>query len=192
VSSRNGKAVKVFTVSDSNCYTPYWHTLANGTSPFHAGEVTVTTVAKLGETGIILWGLGAAGDNTAMGVVVLDANTVAVVAKTGTSAVETLVTATDTDDLTTGWHFFAVVANANGTTLYVDNAVVSSDKVPSINIGQQGQLGSFHGGAIGASKVGANGYLLDDWRVYDAALSRTEIRAIRSALWLKAFFLFLQ
>ena len=182
VSSRNGKAVKVFYVSDSNCYTPYWDTLANGTSPFHAGEVTVTTVAKLGETGIILWGLGAAGDNMAMGLAVLDTNTVAVVARVGTDTVEALVTATSTDDLTAGWHFFAVVANANGTTLYVDNTVVSSGKVPSVNIGQQGQLGSFHGGAIGASKVGANGYLLDDWRVYDAALTAKEIKALKREL----------
>ena len=182
VNSKNGKAVKVFSASNSDRYTPYWDTFASGVSPFHAGEVTVTTVAKLKQTGIILWGLGGAANNAAMGLVALDANTVAVVARNGTATVETLATVTDADDLTKGWHFFAVIVNASGTTLYVDNKSVSTDKTVAVAVGQQGQLGSFHGGAIGGSKVGADGYYLDDWCVYDAALTAKEVKALKRSL----------
>ena len=177
VNSKNGKAIQVHTG-----YTPYWDTLANGTSPFHAGEVTVTAIVKLKQTEIILWGLGPAASNTAMGLVASDANTVSVVAKKGTSTVETLATVTVTSDLTKGWHFFAVVAAKNETALYVDDVFVSSQNGYSVAIGQQGQLGSFHGGAFGGSKVGASGYYLDDWRVYDTALTRKEIHKLRSTL----------
>ena len=187
VNSRNGKAVCVCTG-----YTPYWDSNNAGVSPFAFNQVTVTTVAKMKETGVVLWGLGAAANNTAMGLVVLDANTVAVVAKNGTPTVETLVSLTGTADLTKGYHFYAVVANAAGTTLYVDDLSQSSDKVVSAAIGQHGQLGSFHGGAIGGKKVGADGYLLDDWRVYDAALTAAEIGEIRNAMLPTPFIFFLK
>ena len=177
VNSKNGKAIQVHTN-----FTPWWNALANDTSPFHVGEVTVTAIVKLKQTGIILWGLGPAASNTAMGLVASDANTVSVVAKKGTSTVETLATVTVTSDLTKGWHFFAVVAAKNETTLYVDDVFVSSQNGYSVAIGQEGQLGSFHGGAFGGSKVGADGYYLDDWRVYDTALTDKEIHKLRSAL----------
>ena len=177
VNSKNGKAIQVH----SN-FTPWWNALANDTSPFHVGEVTVTSIVKLKETGIVLWGLGPAASNTAMGLVASSANTVSVVARRGTLTVETLATVTVTGDLTKGWHFFAVVATESETTLYVDDVFVSSQNGYSVAIGQQGQLGSFHGGAFGGSKVGADGYYLDDWRVYDTALARKEIHKLRSAL----------
>lgn len=181
--SNNGKAVKVFFVSTSDCYTPYWGEYANGTSPFHAGEVTVTTVAKIDETNIILWGLGAAAANKAMGLVVTDAHTAAVVARNGTADVVALATVTVEQDLTSGWHFFAVVSDEDGTKLYVDqNAPDSTNKGIPAGIGQAGQLGSFHGGPFGANKVGTDGYLLDDWRVYDTALTADEVAAIRDEL----------
>lgn len=175
VDSRNGKAVQVHTG-----YTPYWDSYVANLSPFHAGEVTVTTVAKMNETGVVLWGLGGAADNLAVGLVVEDANTAKVVAKRGTSTIETLATATVAEDLTSGWHFFAVVSDENGTTLYVDdNTPASSDTGILASIGQQGQLGSFHGGAFGANKVGADGYYLDDFRIYDAALTAEEVADIQ-------------
>ena len=96
--------------------------------------------------------------------------------------VTTLATVSETDDLTKGWHLFVVVADANGTTFYVDDSKSASVVPAATAIGQQGQLGSFHGGAIGASKVGANGYLLDDWRVYDAALTAKEVKALKREL----------
>ena len=176
--SRNGSAVHVHTG-----YTAYWDTNVSGVSPFDVGEVSVTTVAKMKETGVVVWGLGNTNDNNpALGLVVLDETSASVVARNTSGTVETLVTLTGTADLTRGWHFFAVVATAGGTSLCVDGMSASSDKTVSFSIGQQGQFGSFHGGAIGAGKVGAEGYLLDDWRVYDAALTAEEIRVIRGNL----------
>ena len=180
VASKNGKAVKVFNVSNSNRYTPYWDTLANGTSPFHAGAVTVTTVAKMKQTGVILWGLGNTNNsNPAMGLAVLDSTTAAVYARSTSGTVEKVVEVSGTDDLTKGYHFYAVVATATGTTLYVDSLSQSSDKGVSSKIGQMGQLGSFHGGKIGSNKVGDAGYYLDDWRVYDTALTKAEVKTIK-------------
>lgn len=184
VGSRNGQAIQVHTN-----FTPWWDTLANGISPFHDGKITVTTVAKLLETDIILWGLGAGAQYKAIGLVVQDANTVAVVARRGTSNAETLVTVKSTKDLTRGWHFFAVVSDENGTKLYVDDDSASSDKGVPAGFGQQGQLGSFHGSAFGGKKVGDDGYYLDDWRVYDTVLTGTEIRKLRNELLPKPFIL---
>jgi len=178
VNSKNGKAIQVHTG-----YTPYWDTLANGTSPFHAGAVTVTTVAKMKQTGVILWGLGNTNNsNPAMGLAVLDSTTAAVYARNTSGTVEKVVELSVTEDLTKGWHFFAVVANANGTTLYVDRLSATTDKTASFKIEQMGQFGSFHGGAIGASKVGSDGYYLDDWRVYDATLTAKEIKVLKREL----------
>lgn len=175
VNSKNGQAVHVHTG-----YTPYWDTLVNGTSPFHAGAVTVTTVAKMKQTGVILWGLGNTNNsNPAMGLAVLDSTTAAVYARTTSGTVEKVVEVTGTEDLTKGYHFYAVVATATGTTLYVDNLSQASDKGVSSKIGQMGQLGSFHGGKIGSNKVGDAGYYLDDWRVYDTALTKAEVKTIK-------------
>ena len=186
--ARNGNAVQVHTG-----YTAYWDTNVAGVSPFAANEVTVTAVAKMNETGVILCGLGNTNNsNPAMGLVALSSTSVAVVTRSTAGTVETNLTVTVTDDLTSGWHFFAVVANASGTTLYVDKLVSTTDKTIPAGIGQQGQFGSFHGGAIGANKVGADGYLLDDWRVYDAALTPAEIRKLRSALDPAGHFIYLR
>ena len=161
--------------------------------PFAVGEVTVTTVARMKETGVILWGLGNTNNsNPAMGLIAVNSTTAAVVARSTSGTVETNLMLQVTSDLTKGWHFFAVVANADGTTLYVDNLSASTDKTVSFAIGQQGQLGSFHGGEIGASKVGADGFYLDDWRVYDAALTVAELRALKRKLLPDAFFLHLR
>ena len=178
VNSRNGKAVQVHTD-----YTPYWSSTTAEISSFHAGEATVATVARLKETGIILWGLGNnGGSNTALGLVAPTATSASVIMRNPDGTVTTLATVSETDDLTKGWHLFVVVADANGTTFYVDDSKAASVVPAATAIGQQGQLGSFHGGAIGASKVGANGYLLDDWRVYDAALTAKEVKALKREL----------
>ena len=179
VNGCKGKAVRIRTPG----YTPYWDTNVLGVSPFAVGEVTVTTVAKMKETGVILWGLGNTNNsNPAMGLIAVNSTTAAVVARSTSGTVETNLMLQVTSDLTKGWHFFAVVANANGTTLYVDDLSASTDKTVSFAIGQMGQLGSFHGGAIGATKVGSDGYYLDDWRVYDAALTAKEIKALKREL----------
>ena len=176
VQARDGSAVNVCVPG----YTAYWDTNVSGVSPFAVGEVSVTTIAKMKETGVILWGLGNTNDrNTALGLVVSNSTTVAVYARNEEGTVEEVVVVSGTRDLTKGYHFYAVVANASGTTLYVDELSASTDKTISFAIGQQGQFGSFHGGAIGASKVGSEGYYLDDWRVYDAALTADDLKALR-------------
>ena len=176
VPARDGSAVNVF----ASGYTAYWDTNVSGVSPFAVGEVSVTAIAKMKETGVVLWGLGNTNNrNPALGLVVSNSTTVAVYARNEEGTVEEVVVVSGTKDLTNGYHFFAVVANASGTTLYVDNLSASTDKTIPFAIGQQGQFGSFHGGAIGARKVGADGYYLDDWRVYDAALTVDDIKTLR-------------
>ena len=176
VQARDGSAVNVCVPG----YTAYWDTNVSGVSPFAVGEVSVTTIAKMKETGVILWGLGNTNNrNPALGLVVSNSTTVAVYARNEEGTVEEVVVVSGTRDLTKGYHFYAVVANANGTTLYVDELSASTDKTISFAIGQQGQFGSFHGGAIGARKVGSEGYYLDDWRVYDAALTADDLKALR-------------
>lgn len=189
----NGRAAKVFYTSASR-YTPYWGTYTpvdaslTGKSPMHAGEMTVTTVAKLNQANMIIWGLGTASlGNAVIGLVVLSPTSAAVVTRNASGIVDTVVTISNTEDLTNGYHFFAVVANASGTTLYVDSARASSEKVVPREIKQFGQIGSFHNGAKnvdapGANLVGADGFLLDDWRVYDAALTAKEVKALKREL----------
>ena len=174
----NGKSVKV-----CSGYTPYWGSYAANISPFASQEITVTTIAKMKETGVILWGLGNTNDNNpAFGLVALSANKVAIVTRNTAQEVEQMLTVDNTEDLTKGYHFFAIVANATGTTLYVDNLKSTTSKILPMNIEQKGQFGSFHGGAIGANKVSEDGFRLDDWTVYDAALKQSELRALRSRL----------
>lgn len=189
----NGRAAKVFYTPASR-YTPYWGEYTpgdaslTGKSPMHAGEMTVTTVAKLNQTNMIIWGLGTASlGNAVIGLVALSPTSAAVVTMNTSGIVDTVVTISNSEDLTNGYHFFAVVANASGTTLYVDSARASSEKVVPREIKQFGQIGSFHNGAQnvdapGANLVGADGFLLDDWRVYDAALTAKEIKALKREL----------
>ena len=67
VPARDGSAVNVL----SPGYTAYWNANVSGVSPFAVGEVSVTVVAKMKETGVILWGLGNTNNrNTALGLVV--------------------------------------------------------------------------------------------------------------------------
>lgn len=175
VSSRNSKAAWVHTG-----YTPWWNTNSADKSPLYAGEVTVATVAKFKETGIVLWGLGTTAAE-AMGLVVGDDGTsVSAVARDASGSIVTLATLTDLENLTVGWHYVAVSANAHATMLYVDGTSVTSATGVSSAIGQQGQLGSFHGGVIGGDKVSEKGYYLDDWCVWDAALKATELRGLKT------------
>lgn len=186
--SRNGKAVQVHTG-----YTPYWGSNSNGHSPVHAGEVTVTTVAKLNDVGVVMWGLGSSkGSNTAIGLVALAANSAAVAIHNADGSVSIVSTVTIAGDLTKEWHFFAIVSNINGTTLWVDDLAAASATPVPLAASQAGQLGSFYDGAVGASKVGTDGYWLDDWRVYDAALDWREIKEIKRQLLPSAFRLYLR
>lgn len=181
----NGKSVKV-----CSGYTPHWGSYAANTSPLASQEITVTTVAKMKETGVVLWGLGNTNNNNpAFGLVALSANKVAIVTRNTAQEVEQMLTVDNTEDLTKGYHFFAIVANATGTTLHVDNLKSTTSKILPMNIGQKGQFGSFHGGAIGANKVSGDGFRLDDWAIYDSVLTENELKALRSRLTPRPFFI---
>ena len=186
---RSGKSAHVG-IFDGNTLTPWWNSNDKGRNLQSAGAVTVTTVARLmcadREGGMApLWGLGSttAGSQQGLGLVAVDKTTVAVVTWSGGTLWE-VCRATNVQNLTTQFHFFAIVLDGYSTRFYVDSRapIVGESFVPAM--GQAGQLGSFHGGTLGGYKKlwsGDGGYYLDDWAVYDAALSTSEIRALRLA-----------
>lgn len=184
---RSGKSAHVG-IFDGNTLTPWWDSNDKGRALQSAGAVTVTTVARLmcadREDGMApLWGLGSttAGSCQGLGLVAVDKTTVAVVTWSSGTLRE-VCRATNVQNLTTQFHFFAIVLDGYSTRFYVDSRapIVGESFVPAL--GQAGQLGSFHGGTLGGYKKlwsGDGGYYLDDWAVYDAALSTSEIRALR-------------
>ncbi len=184
---RSGQSAHVG-IFDGNTLTPWWDSNDKKRTLQDAGAFTVTTVARLlcadREGGkAILWGLGStsAGARQGLALIAVDKTTVSVVTWKDDVATE-VCRATNIPNLTTQFHFFAVVMDGYSTRFYVDSRapVVGKAFVPAM--GQMGQLGSFHGGALGGyTKLwpGDGGYYLDDWAVYDAALSTSEIRRKR-------------
>lgn len=193
---RNGRSAHIFYTDDSDCFVPYWDGNTANKAPNYAGALTVTTVARLrfagrtveGDvtTAVPLWGLGATTDgNSGFGLVCTGANSVGVVAWPTPSTAELIVEMTNIANLKTAFHFFAVVATPAGTTLYVDDRAVATAKTIPANIGQAGQIGSLRGGRINAYyrvTTGDGGYYLDDWALYDLALTAQEVKKLRSRL----------
>ncbi len=176
--SRCGGKAGVF----SSSYKPYYDSNTSGKSPFYAGEMTATTLIKIKEANnTILWNFGS-GWNAGIALVVKNSTTVSLVSWTGGAAGSDVVSVTGVTDLMNTWHLITFVADANGTTLYVDGRSVTVDTVLPSTIGGQGQFGSIHGTAKNYSAVSGEGYLLDDWRVYDAALTEEEVLALKATL----------
>ncbi|MGN0854857.1 MAG: beta strand repeat-containing protein [Kiritimatiellia bacterium] len=191
---RNGRSAHIFYESESNRFVPYWDANTAGKAPNCAGALTVTTVARLdfaGRTGanttaVPLWGLGmTTGSNSGFGLVCTGADSVGVVAWPTPGTAEVIVELSGIANLKSAFHFIAVVASPTGTTLYVGDTVAQTEKtIPSV-IGQAGQLGSLHGGIISdyyRVAPGDGGYYIDDWAIYDAALTAKEIHRLRIAL----------
>ena len=182
VTGKNGNAG----VFDSS-YKPYYGSNTSNKSPFYAGEMTVTTLLKVKEaSNTILWNFGS-GWSVGMALIAKDSSTISVVSWTGGAAGSDVVSVTGIADLMNKWHLVTIVANANGTTLYVDGTSATVGKVLPSGISGQGQFGSIHGTAKNYNAVSGDGYLLDDWRVYDAALTAKEVRTIKSSLLPDAF-----
>ena len=161
--------------------TPYWGSNSGRVSPFHSGQMTVTSVIKPKEANnTILWNFGAA-SATGVALIAKDSSTVALVSWTGGADGSDVVAVTGIPYLLNKWHLITVVADANGTTLYVDDKKASVGTVLPSAIGAQGQLGSIHGSRKNYNSVGDYGFLLDDWRVYDTTLTEEEIEAMRAA-----------
>ena len=177
VSAKNGTA-GVF-----SSYWPYYGSNTSGKSPFHAGEMTVMGFVKAKEANnSILWnfGSGLSSSTGGMALIAKDSTTFSLVSWTSGDGSE--VVSVSNIDVLNKWHLVTVVANGLGTTLYVDGESASSLTLLPSGISGQGQFGSIHGTAKNYNAIGADGFLLDDWRVYDAALTAKEIRSLKSAL----------
>ena len=193
---RNGRSAHIFYTSDNDRFVPYWGGNSANKAPNYAGALTVTTVARLDfagrtaadgvTTAVPLWGMGKTTDGgSGFGLVCTGADSVGVVAWPTPNASELIVEMTGIANLKTAFHFFAIVATPAGTTLYVDDRAVATAKTIPANIGQAGQIGSLHGGVIGAYyrvAPGDGGYYLDDWAIYDTALTAREIGRLRLRL----------
>ena len=192
---RNGRSAHIFYTSDNDRFVPYWGGNSANKAPNYAGALTVTTVARLDfagrtaadgvTTAVPLWGLGKTVGGSGFGLVCTGADSVGVVAWPTPNASELIVEMTGIANLKTAFHFFAIVATPAGTTLYVDDRAVATAKTIPANIGQAGQIGSLHGGVIGAYyrvAPGDGGYYLDDWAIYDTALTAREIGRLRLRL----------
>ncbi|MHC4167947.1 MAG: LamG-like jellyroll fold domain-containing protein, partial [Planctomycetota bacterium] len=92
---------------------------------------------------------------------------------TGGGGGESLIDAPNT--LVSGWHHVAAVVQSTGIQLYLDGTVVASGPttvVPS-------DLGQTTNNWLGRSQYSADGYLnasLDDFRIYDYAMSQDQIK----------------
>jgi len=178
VVTRNGKAGTF----DSSA-KPYYDGNTSSKSPFYAGEMTITTLLKPMEANnTILWNFGSA-FGSGIALIAKDSSTLALVSWTGGAADGSdVVSVSEISGFLNNWHLVTVVANACGTTLYVDNKSASVSTVLPADISGQGQFGSIHGAVKNYTAVSGSGFLLDDWRVYDAALTASEIETIKVEL----------
>ena len=182
VNGKNGSAGKF--VSGT---TPWFNSNTANKSPFYAGEMTVTSLLKVKEAdNTIIWNFGS-GYTDGIALIAKDSSTMAVVSwagqlyPTGGNGSD-VVSVTEIGDLIGKWHLVSIVANANGTTLYVDGTSATVGTVLPGGINGQGQFGSIHGTKKNYNAVSGDGYYLDDWRVYDAALTAKEIKALKREL----------
>ncbi len=202
---RSGKSAHIFFKNNTDRQTPYWD---GTTAPVGAldscGALTVTTVARLmcaGKGTPPIWGLGTLtrqGGSSVIGLVALDATTVAAVAvdsASGTgSAMRELARVTGIKDLKTAFHFFALVVTGEESRLYVDRlppAVSFGASAPLNGMRNSGQFGGFRGGSTNYPRLasGSGGFYLDDFQVYDAILSDKEIQALRRTFCPDPFFM---
>ena len=185
-----------------NQATPYWNDATSSTSPLDScGVLTVTTVARLPfATGnpSPLWCLGTVhGQNAVIILRVVDADTVAAVAidvgTSQTSVGRELASVTGIKNLTTAFHFFALVITPDETRLYVDRmdpVVAKGAGAPTTGMTNCGQFGAIFGGTnVYTQNLGTTGFYLDDFQVYDAILSDTEIQALRREFCPDPFFI---
>ena len=167
--SLNGRAI------DTASFTPY----GNLTSVTAAGSpFTVSVLATLGTnangicyclrdtSGSLILRRGAAADTVVM---TLSNSTAAVISASGISSAAT------------EYHHYAVVATGAGTTLYVDGVVKGTSAATATTYTKANyQFGSRHGGCLGGEVK--NGGKVDDFRVYGAALTPTQVQLLSTAV----------
>ena len=179
--AKNGYAALI----DSG-HVPWWNTISAGVSPFHAGEMSVLALIRpkaIDSTVRTVWNLGSALEN-GIALVVKDSSTLALVGWTNGGSGFDIAVVSGIEKLEGKWHFVAIVTSENGTLLYVDDMVAFSETVVPQGIAQKGQFGSVHSNGNSKGYYGQNdaGFLLDDWRVYDAALTAKEVKALKREL----------
>ena len=207
---RSGKSGNFFFKDNNNRQTPYWDsTTASSGALDSCGALTVTTVARLmcasrTNGNVPLWCLGTLttqNGSSLIGLVAIDSQTVAAVAVDSTSgpgsAMRELARVTGIKNLTTAFHFFALVVTGEESRLYVDRmppAVSVGARAPLNAMANKGQIGAFHGGSNAYPRLsnGDGGFYLDDFQVYDAILSDKEIQELRRKFCPDPFFMIVQ
>lgn len=179
--AKNGYAALI----DSG-HVPWWNENSANVSPLHAGEMSVLALIRpktIDSTVRTVWNLGSALEN-GIALVVKDSSTLALVGWTNGGSGFDIAVVSGIERLEGKWHFVAIVTSENGTLLYVDDMVAFSETVVPQGIAQKGQFGSVHSNGNSKGYYGQNdaGFLLDDWRVYDVALTAKEIKALKREL----------
>ncbi len=180
VNGRNGTAGTF-----NSEYKPYWDSNTSGKSPIYAGAMTVSALMKISEhNNTILWNFGSGHATGTGGIAIIakDSSTLALATWASGEANGSYLLAVTGLDLVGKWHLVTVVANGEGTTLYVDGESATTDTVLSLGFTGVGQFGSIHGTAKNYNSVSGDGFCLDDFRVYDTALTDKERKALQREL----------
>lgn len=183
--TRNGKAALLYRNSDSQRFSVYWNNNTADKIPFYAGVMTAVSIIKPKVTDKkIIWALGSGNSGAFVALTVDNDNTISMISWAN-NTLTTLASVSGIKNLTKTFHFVAVEFTPEGTTLWVDDKKVTTDKIFPEGVGKVGQLASVHGnvpGGCGYTRLESDGCYLDDWTVYDAALKQSELRALRSRL----------
>ena len=189
---KTGTSAKIFFENNSSNYEPYFDSNTANKQFLYSGALSVTTVARVmcapaSGNSVLLWNLGSVynGKNS-LGLVAVNETTVAL-AQTGNDATyrKVICKVEGISNLKTEYHFFAVVIAGTKATLYVDKMTPVEGTTEATDLGQIGQIGAIYGGVSqtsGYDRVGSTGYYLDDWAVYDLALTADEVNALRKKL----------
>ncbi len=181
---KTGTSARIFFKNNDENYVPYFSSISAGKQFLYSGALSVTTVARVmcaptSEDSVILWALGSELGKNCLGLVAVNETTVAF-AQVGNSNAKVICQVEGIPNLKTEYHFFAVVIDGTKATLYVDKMTPVEGTTGVTDPGQTGQIGSsFGGNTDGYTRANSTGYYLDDWAIYDLALTADEVNALR-------------
>lgn len=193
IATRNGRAALLYRNSDSQRFSVYWNNNTADKIPFYAGVMTAVSIIKPKATDKrIIWALGSGSNSGAFVALTVDNDNTISMISWANNTLTTLASVSGIKNLTKTFHFVAVEFTPEGTTLQVDDKKVTTDKIFPEGVGKVGQLASVHGnvpGGCGYTRLESGGCYLDDWTVYDAALTDKELKALRSRLTPRPFYI---
>ena len=193
IATRNGKAALLYRISNSQRFSVYWNNNTADKIPFYAGVMTAVSIIKPKATDKrIIWALGSGGNSGAFVALTVDNDNTISMISWANNTLTTLASVSGIKNLTKTFHFVAVEFTPEGTTLWVDDKKVTTDKIFPEGVGKVGQLASVHGnvpGDCGYTRLESGGCYLDDWTVYDSVLTQNELKALRSRLTPRPFFI---